>query len=146
MVNNYILDSNMLISFLNEKDNNHTKASDIFRSIVGANNRNIYIAKVSIYECMVILSRSGYSMSQLKDIFFYLGSNYKIVDLSEVASFRHIDNLLNKENINNNEILRTNDFIISSIAIDFDAKLVTFDEKMKGKISKIYPELIYNFK
>ena len=143
MENSFILDSNVIVSFFDQNDTKHQEAVTVMDSIAGHKNSNIFMAKVSLYEVIFSLSKIGYSSGEIKDIFFYIGAKYKIVDLSEVACFRHLDGLFGTNEKISREILRTNDFIISSIAIDFNAKLVTFDEKMKQKIRKVHPNLIF---
>lgn len=144
MVNNQgvVLDSNFIISYFDSKDANHEKAESLWKDLAkDFLFDKIYISSISLYEVMIILTQNGFSEEEIKDIYFQIGTLFRVLTFSDISCFRHARNFAIEARPGS--ILRTNDFIISSLAIDFDAKLVTFDTKMIKKIEEFYPNLIY---
>ncbi len=146
MVNNQgvVLDSNFIISYFDSKDANHEKAESLWKDLAkDFFFDKIYVSSISLYEVIIILTQNGFSEEEIKDIYFQIGTLFRAITFSDISCFRHIRNFVNNYSDSARQILRTNDFIISSLAIDFDAKLVTFDTKMIKKIEEFYPNLIY---
>ncbi len=144
MVNNQgvVLDSNFIISYFDSKDANHEKAESLWKDLAkDFFFDKIYVSSISLYEVIIILTQNGFSEEEIKDIYFQIGTLFRAITFSDISCFRHARNFAAE--VNSGSVLRTNDFIISSLAIDFDAKLVTFDTKMIKKIEEFYPNLIY---
>ena len=39
--------------------------------------------------------------------------------------------------------LKTSDFVITSIGLDYDAQILTFDKMMRKRVGKAYPHIYY---
>jgi predicted nucleic acid-binding protein len=115
----YTLDTNFIVSLLNEKDSNHKKAKEIAKTI---NNDYILIPSVVIAEIMSYTKNKKFrdtvlnnTMKILSEIFFL-----NLDNLEEYVQFRS----------DFDSSLTAIDSIILYSAISTNSKLITFDKKL----------------
>lgn len=139
-----VLDSCFIIATADPADAYHVDALDIFNKLLrGTVDVTIIIPPIAIYEVIATLIRNGFTHKAVEKKIMYLLRVPKILTLSitETSAFRHSRKLLSPGAPADS--LRTVDFMITCIGLDFEAQILTFDRRMLDKIKPIYPKIYY---
>lgn len=137
-------DSSFLVALIDNQDTFHGNALFVYRAIADRkNNLKIIIPALALYEVIVTLHRKGTRHSKIEEaIMRLIHIDYVITtSLSELSAFRHSKKILT--NTNQASALRTNDFYITSTAIDYEALIVTFDKPMREKVGQYYDKIYF---
>lgn len=139
-----LLDSNFIIAIINKEDIFHSDAIHIFKELRKLTDYiKIIIPPLGIYEIIVSLKIKGISEEAIKKhIMSLVCLEYVIVtSISEMSAFKHCRSEIIKPS--QRYSLRTNDFLIASLAIDYQADILTYDAKVIDKIKPIYRKIYY---
>ncbi len=134
-------DSSFVVAVMDENDAFHRDAISVLRGLENQNSDfRVMIPPLVVYESIVTLRKKGIPHYIVVDkmIKFIHLENVLLNSINEIAAFKHSKSLMNA-----NGELRTHDFMIASIAIDFDAAILTFDKTMKTKVSNSYNKIYY---
>lgn len=136
-----LLDSNVLASFIIEKDSRYLEADKIIRHLFAEPaNYNIILPPLVIYETSVVVIRAGYSETITSNRLHKLLTHDQVVvlSLSELAVFKHLRRTA-RHHVRE-AMIRTHDMLILNTAIDFDASIVTFDSAIQKVCQRLnYP-------
>ncbi len=125
-------DSSFLIATLNNDDLFHADALFVFKKLMEYKSKiKIIIPALVFYETIVTLIKKGSPRATIeKKLWDFLYHDSVInVSLIETAAFKACRRLSNCPL----EDLRTQDFIIANIGIEYDAQILTFDNKDERK-------------
>lgn len=138
-----ILDSCFLVAIIDETDAFHRDARNIYNKLERSANVSIIVPPIAIYEVIASLMRRGFSQDKVEENVLYLLREPRIITLSiaETSAFRHAKTLLSPGSPANS--LRTADFMIACIGLDFEAQILTFDWKVWKKVKPIYSKIYY---
>jgi predicted nucleic acid-binding protein len=139
-----VLDSCFIIATADPADSYHTDAINIFNELLKEEVEvTIVIPPIALYEVIATLIRNGFTHNEVEEKIMYLLRVPKIITLSitETSAFRHSRKLLAEGSSSDN--LRTADFMITCIGLDFEAQILTFDRRIWRKIKPIYPQIYY---
>lgn len=139
-----LLDSNFIIAYLDQNDKFHQDAIRVLKYIWNYTDKvKIIIPPLGLYEIIVSLKRCNIPEDIIKQRIMKLVSLEPVVitSISEMSAFKHCNSLLISSSKTN--ALRTNDFLITSLALDYEADILTFDVKMINKVKPIYPAIYY---
>lgn len=136
-------DSSFLIATIDTNDCFHKDAVYIFQKIL-SNKRDVKIIIPSLvfYETIVTLIKKGGMPRELieKKLWNFLYSNLVLnVAQIETNAFKMCKKLSNF----NLTYLGTQDFIISSIGMDYEAQILTFDQNFRKRVGSIYEKIYY---
>ncbi len=137
-------DSSFVVATMDKNDELHKEAVFVFQELwKDRKDVKILIPPLGIYEIIVTLKRKGMDHDTITEKIMKLMHIKEVIisSVSEVSAFKHSKLLL--KNNNQEESLRTNDFMITSLGIDYDAQILTFDKKMWEKTKKVYPDIYY---
>jgi predicted nucleic acid-binding protein len=144
MKQNIVIDSCFIIATIDASDIFHEDAIFIFNKLLKKSvDVKIIISPIVIYEVIATLIRKGLSYRSVEGAIMRLLHIEKIIMLSiaETSAFKHAKNILTKGD--QSKSLRTSDFLITCIGIDFNALILTFDKKAYKKIKPIYNDIFY---
>jgi predicted nucleic acid-binding protein len=144
MKHNVVIDSCFIIATIDEADAFHEDALYLFKILLNKTNSvKIIISPIVIYEVISNLIRKGLSYKRVEGSIMKLLHIEKIIMLSiaETSAFKHAKNILTKGD--QSKSLRTSDFLITCIGIDFDAIILTFDKTAYSKIKTVYKKVYY---
>jgi predicted nucleic acid-binding protein len=136
-------DTSFVVAVLDSRDTYHPDAIFAFQQILSRKDKvQILIPPMVLYETIVTMRRKGTTQATLEDRVMKLVNikNITVIALSEMSALKHAKSLLN---LDQGTALRTHDFLIASTAMEFEAKILTFDKQLKEKCSKHYPEVYY---
>jgi len=139
-----IEDSSFVVAAMDKNDIFHRDAVFIFKKLLENRDKlKILIPPLGLYEIIVTLSRKGVEHNIIEQkILNLLHINEIIVtSITETSAFKHCKNLLNLSS--QQRALRTADFLITSLAIDYEAQILTFDKKAWRKIKPVYNKIYY---
>ena len=134
-------DSSFLVATMDSSDEFHTDAIFVFRAILEQKNKiKIVFPPLVIYETIVTLRKKGVTHETVESKILALMhiDNVMILSLSELSAFKHSKKLLTS-----GVDLRTHDYFIASMAIDYEAQILTFDTKMFQKIKPFYEDIYF---
>lgn len=136
-------DSSFLVATMDPFDVFHKDAVYIFQKIL-ENRRNVKVIIPSLvfYETIVTLIKKGnVSKDEIeKKLWRFLYHDMVLnVSLIETNAFK-VCKRLEDQDISQ---LKTQDFIIASIGLEYEAQILTFDMQMRKKVRLIYPSIYY---
>ena len=137
-------DSSFILAVLDSNDAFHKDALYVFSKIQESKEMiNIVIPPLVMYEVIVVLRRKGVTSSKIEDTFMKLVniSNVSVIALSEMSAFKHAKHALNSSDPD--KALRTNDFLIFSVANELQASILTFDKKLRDRCRELYSDIYY---
>ena len=134
-------DSSFVISVIDTRDSNHSKAVAYLREMnVYKDKIKILIPSLVFYETFFTLVKQGFPLKQVEEKlwnFLYIDNIVNVTTL-ETECFKYIKRLPDDPALLQ---LKTADFIITSIGIEYDAQILTFDRRMHNRIYSIYSEI-----
>ena len=136
-------DSSFVIAVMDPGDVFHRDAVFIFKKILECKDRVIVlIPSVVFFESIVTLIRKGISHSEIEDKF------WKLLHLSNVINVPIIETMafkLCKRLSGNSDFLqmKTSDFVIANVGMEFDAQILTFDKGMRKRVFPTHNEIYY---
>ena len=139
---NLFVDTNLLVSALDELEPLHKEAVEIFK-LRKTHNARICISSIVLSEFIIVLKRKKYLTSNIEKLYFELINSGELfvfnIDGSQVydATNKMLDLGL---------ALRSSDFIIASTAVYFDTILVTFDDQFYKNFKNAYRKVFNNSK
>lgn len=139
-----VLDSCFLISTINADDQFNKDAVYLLRLLLRKRlNISLIIPPIALYEVLSVLVREGFSHRAAEGAILRLLHLDKVIALSitENTALKHSKNFLSPGH--QPTALRTADFMIAGIALDFEAQILTFDRAMIGRVRPIYPKIYY---
>ncbi len=139
-----VLDSCFLVGVLDSTDSFHQDSTYLFTILLSTRTRvKIILPAVVLYETIVILTRRGISHRRILGAVTRLIHNSKIIILSltETSALKHCRRLLSQTS--QIDALRTADYMIACIGVDFEAQILTFDKIMRNRVKKVYPSIYY---
>lgn len=137
-------DSSFIVATMDKNDDFHTDAVFIFKKLLEKRNElKIIIPPLGLYEIIVTLSRKGIKHNIIEQKILNLIHIDEIIisSITEASAFKHCKTLLNI--LSQKDALRTSDFLITSLAKEFEAQIITFDKKAWQKIKPIYSRIYY---
>jgi predicted nucleic acid-binding protein len=141
---NIVIDSCFIVATIDDGDAFHDDAIDIFKKLLKQSiDVRILVPPIAFYEVITTLVRKGLSYRRVEGAIIKLLHIDKIAILSiaETSAFKHAKKFLIPAS--QMSAVRTSDFLITCIAIDFDALILTFDRKAYSKIKPIYSKVYY---
>jgi len=139
-----VTDSGFLIAVVDETDTFFKDAIFIFRKILAKKDKvKIVIPPLAMYELIVTLRRKGFTPRKVEGIVsrFLHMKNTMLLSITETSAMKHCSRLMVPGSQAN--ALRTADFMIASVGLDFEAQILTFDRKVLDKIKPIHPSIYY---
>lgn len=139
-----VLDSCFITAALLETDVFHSDARFVLKKLLRATTEvKIIVPPIALYETISNLVREGVTHRRVEATVMRLLKIEKIIILSitEASAFKHARKLLQPGNPAST--LRTADFLISCVGLDFEAQILTFDRKVFNRIRTIYPSIYY---
>jgi len=141
----YIIeDSSFVVATIDRNDSFHSDAVFIFKKILENKKYiKIILPPLTLYETIVTLSRKGIDHKEIerKIINLLHIKEILVASISEASAFKHCKNFLNISS--QKQALRTSDFLIVSLAEDYEAQIITFDKKMWAKVKPFYGQIYY---
>lgn len=139
-----VTDSSFLVAVVNPDDTYHSDARDIFDQLLAEDlDVTVIVPPIAIYEVISVLARAGFDHGVIEEHIMKLLRIPKIITLSiaELSAFRHARTLLREGDQSGS--LRTADFMIACIGLDFEAQILTFDRKVIDKVKSVYSKIYY---
>ncbi|MCD6096927.1 PIN domain-containing protein [bacterium] len=137
-------DSSFVVAVMDKNDEFHQDAVSVFEKLMEKKDKvKILIPPLGLYEIIVTLSRKGihHKMIERKIISFLHINEVIVAAITESSAFKHCKSLLNLPS--QKHFLRTGDFLIVSLAVDYEAQILTFDKKAWRKVKPIYKKIYY---
>jgi len=138
-----VYDSSFLIATIDTGDEFHRDAIYIFQKILEERAKiKIIIPTLVFYETIVtLIKKEAASREQIeKKLWNLLYSNIVLnVALIETAAFKTCKRLAGWDLSK----LKTADFIISSVGLEYDAQILTFDKEIRKNLGTYYPSVYY---
>lgn len=136
-------DSSFLIATIDKNDVFHKDAVFIFNKLIKERkNIKLIVPTLVFYETIVtLIKKGGVSRQEIETkLWNFLYSDMIInVSLIETGAFK-ICKKLKDDQISS---LRTQDFIIISVGLEYDAQILTFDKTMRKKVGSVYEKIYY---
>ena len=135
-------DSSFLIATLNDEDFFHKDAISITKQLSGhEKDIKFVLPSVVFFEVFATLIKKGIPKETVEQSLwrFLIQNNILTVSLLATMAFKLGNRLANKQLSG----LKTSDFIIANIGLDYDAQILTFDKKMRERVGKNYPNIYY---
>lgn len=137
-----LLDSSFLVATISKGDVFHHDAVYIFRKIL-ENKRDVRIVVPSLvfYETIVTLYKKSESKTKIEKWMWKFLRSDLIINVSQIetGAFKMCDKIKYPQIAG----LKTQDFIISSVGMDYQAQILTFDKEIRKRIWKIYKDIYY---
>lgn len=138
-----LYDSSFLIATLDKGDDFHQDAVFVFKKLVENKNKiKIIIPSLVFYETIVTLVKKGGTPTKLieQKLWNFLYSSMILnISLIETNAFKMCKQLANYDLSQ----LKTPDFIVINVGMEFEAQILTFDKQMRKRVGQIYPEIYY---
>ncbi len=133
-------DSSFLIATLNDEDLFYKDAINITGQL-SKQDIKLVIPSVVFFEVFTTLIKKGIPKAIVeKSLWNFLHQdNILTISVLETMAFRFA-NRLQSESLSG---LKTSDFVITSVGLDYDAKILTFDKTMRKRVGKAYPDVYY---
>lgn len=131
-------DSSFVISVIDRNDTFHKDALFIYQELKKYHDDIlILIPSIVFFESVITLVKKGVDRGKVENSLwkFLHIKNVRNIGLVETTAFRFCRNMQNKRGFTK---LRTNDFLIASVAMDYSAQIITFDVKMRNRLKKSY--------
>jgi len=135
-------DSSFIIATLKEDDPFHYDALRIVGTLLQHRQDVKYIIpSIVFFEVLATLIKKGVAKKIVENSLwsFLHQDNILSVSIIETMAFRLVNRLQSKFLSN----LKTSDFLIVNIGLDYDAQILTFDKKMRQRVGKAYPHIYY---
>ncbi|MBA7490367.1 hypothetical protein ES702_00905 [subsurface metagenome] len=135
-------DASFVVAVIDINDKFHNDAVYIFKKILKDRKEiKIIIPSIVFFESIITLIKKGIDKNLVEDKlwkFLYILEilNFPII---ETSAFKLCKTLSSGQLVN----LKTSDYMIVNIGIEFDAQILTFDKKMRNRVRKIYPTIYY---
>lgn len=137
-----LLDSSFLVAAISKDDLFHRDAVYIFRKIL-ENKRDVRIIVPSLvfYETIVTLYKKNESKTKIETWMWKFLRSELIINVSQIetGAFKMCDKIKFPQIAG----LKTQDFIISSVGMDYQAQILTFDKEIRKRIGTIYKDIYY---
>lgn len=135
-----LLDANFLVGLFKPDDQFHKESRFLFKLLWGERRRiRIIIPPLCIYEVIIVLKRAGVDSGTIQSKIMTLMTMDSIIvqTVNEMSAFRHSNGPIADEPI------KTNDFIIASTGLDYNALIFTFDERLRNRVKPLYAHIYY---
>ena len=140
MSKSVLLDANFIVGLFNEHDALHEDSKFIFKLLWKERRKiKLIIPPLCIYEVIIVLKRAGVTEGTIQEKVMRLITldNVIVHSINEMSAFRHCDGPLGAST------LKTNDFIIASTGMDYEALIITFDKGMRDRVKPTYTDIFY---
>ena len=137
-------DSSFIVATIDKNDALHKDAIFIFKKILENRDKiKIIVPPLGLYEVIVTLSRKGIPHNIIEEKILNLIHIEEIIvtSITEASAFKHCKNALNV--LSQKDALRNSDFLITSLAMDYEAQILTFDKTMYTKVKPHYDKIYY---
>jgi predicted nucleic acid-binding protein len=137
-------DSSFIVATIDKTDPFHKDALYIFKQILSKTGKvKIIVPPLALYEVIVTLHRKGLAHKKIEEVVMNLRHIKDIIVLSitETSALKHCTRFLNQTN--QATALRTADFMITCIGLDFEAQILTFDQKLWARVKPMYSSVYY---
>lgn len=139
-----LTDSSFNIALMDRNDPLHKEAVFIFQQFWKVRGKiKIILPPLCIYEIIATLKRKGINQKIIEEKILKLVNLKEVIvcSVSEIEAFKHCQavpavSLQEKA-------LRTNDFMIVGIGVDYGAQIITFDRIMWEKTKTFYKDVYY---
>ena len=131
MNNLKVIDSSVLVSFFISTDLKHDESLAIVRKLFNdESGTHVIIPPLVLYETGVVATRLGYDANELSLRLYRLINliNVTLISLTELSVFKHLQ-LTNRPS-QREPLLKTSDLLIAATALEFQAAIASFDQKM----------------
>jgi predicted nucleic acid-binding protein len=139
-----VLDSCFLVATIDAGDEFNKDAIYLLRKLLHKKcNVKIIIPPIALYEVLAVLVRKGFSHKKAEGAILRLLHLDKTIALSisENTALKHSRSLLAAGTPAT--ALRTADFMIAGIGLDFEAQILTFDRRLLARVKPIYSKIYY---
>lgn len=137
-------DSSFIVATMDKNDAFHKDAVFIFKKLLEKRDKlKIIIPPLGLYEIIVTLTRKGIKHNIIEQKILNLLHIDEIIvsSITEASAFKHCKTLLNI--LSQKDALRTSDFLLTSLAKEYEAQIITFDKKAWQKIKPVYNRIYY---
>ena len=135
-------DSSFLIATIDKSDIFHQDAVYVFKKLIeNKNDLKIIVPSLVFYETIVTLTKKGITPAIIeRKLWDFLYSSMILnVSLLETNAFKMCKKIIR----NDISRLKTQDFIIVNVGIEYEAQILTFDKDMRKRLDNIYSEVYY---
>ncbi|HOX40689.1 MAG TPA: PIN domain-containing protein [bacterium] len=136
-------DSSFLVATIDPTDLFHRYAVLIFKKIIENKKEvKVVIPTLVFYETIITLvKRGGIPKATIeKKLWDFLFSDLVLnVALIETSAFR----VCKKLSTSDISTLKTQDFIIANVGMEYEASILTFDKRMRTRVGSVYPDIYY---
>lgn len=139
-----VLDSCFLIATIDSQDRFNNDAVYVLRKLLSKRTEvKIIVPPIVLYEVLANLVRKGFTHRRAEGAIMRLLHLDKIIVLSitETSALKHSNNILTVGT--QATALRTADFMIVGVGLDFEAQILTFDRRVIGRVRPIYSKIYY---
>lgn len=139
-----MLDSCFLVATIDAGDRFNKDAVYLLRQLLHKKcDIKIIIPPIALYEVLAVLVRKGFSHKKAEGAILRLLHLDKVIALSisENTALKHSRSLLTTGSPT--ATLRTADFMITGIGLDFEAQILTFDRGLLTRVKSIYSKIYY---
>jgi len=139
-----IEDSSFIVATMDKKDALHKDAVFIFKKIWENREKiKIIVPPLGLYEVIVTLSRKAIAHNIIEQKILNLLHIKEVIitSITEASAFKHCKSTLNV--LSQKDAMRNSDFLIISLAIDYEAQILTFDKTMYKKVKPHYDKIYY---
>jgi predicted nucleic acid-binding protein len=139
-----IEDSSFIVAAMDQNDKFHSDAIFIFKKLLENKEKiKIILPPIALYEIIVTLHRKGIDHKIIEKKIMNLLHIKEIIitSITEASAFKHCKSFLG--NKSQEEALRTIDFLIVSLAQDYEAQIITFDKKMWEKVKPCNEQIYF---
>lgn len=137
-------DSSFVVATMDKNDAFHKDAVFVFNHLLKYKDHiKIIIPPLGLFEIIVTLTRKGirHNIIEKKILELLHIEEVIVASITEASAFKYCKSILNITS--QKDALRTADFLIVSLAMDYEAQILTFDRKMWEKTKKVYDEIYY---
>lgn len=133
----FFVDTNILVSALDEKETTHSESTEFFR-IIKINKGLIVVSSLVLIEFLQILFKKNYEMEIIKNIYNDLigADNFAVMDINDSQMIKVLSQILDS-GLN----LKSSDLYISATAIYFDTIFLTLDDQIYRNVYEIYDDI-----
>jgi len=139
-----VLDSSFLIATIDSQDLFNNDAVFVLRKLLSDRTEvKIIVPPIVLYEVLANLVRKGFTHRRAEGAIMRLLHLDKVIVLSitETSALKHSKNLLVAGPQTTS--LRTADFMIAGVGLDFEAQILTFDMGIIRRVRPIYSKIYY---
>lgn len=135
-------DSSFIIATIDPNDKFYEDAIFIYDKLLSAGDSiKIIIPSPVFFESIFTLLKNGIDRKVVEERLWNFLFMDQIVNITliETMAFKLAKDLT----LGQIGSLRTNDYLISSIGIEYDAQILTFDRKMYDRVKSIHPQIYF---